>query len=330
MLDHDLMSIALAAGLTARTRTSPNPWVGAALLTLDGRVFEGATEPPGQRHAERVALDAAVAAGADLRGATLATTLEPCAHQGRTGPCVAPILEAGIRRVLVATHDPDPQVDGRGVTQLRAAGVEVTTGVLQSIAERDLQPYLHHRRTGRPFVVLKLATTIDGCVAAADGSSRWITGPEARRAVHELRAISDAVLVGAGTVRADDPELTTRLVDGPSPRRVVLGDAPAAAKAHPCTTWLGPIPELLALLGAEGVLQLLVEGGPTTAAAFHQLGLVDRYVFHLSPAIMGDGAGAFRGVHTPTIADLWRGRTVGVRTLGHDVEITVEPMREQQ
>ena len=317
---------ALEVAATARLRTSPNPWVGCVLVTADGRTFEGATEPPGQRHAERVALDAARAAGADTHGATAYVTLEPCSHHGRTPPCADALVEAGVARVVVSLTDPDPKVAGAGIARLRDAGVEVTSGVLADEAAEQLAPYLHHRRTGRPFVVLKLATTLDGRVAAVDGTSRWITGVEARTAAHQLRAESDAIVVGAGTVRADDPSLTTRLVDGPSPRRIVLGRAPDGAKVHPCTEWTGELTELLDTLGAEGVLQVMVEGGARVATSFHTAGLVDRYVLHLAPALMGDGQAALH-LSTPTMADLWRGRIVSTRRLGDDLEVVLEPRR---
>lgn len=317
---------ALEVAATARLRTSPNPWVGCVLVTVDGRTFEGATEPPGQRHAERVALDAARAAGADTHGATAYVTLEPCSHHGRTPPCADALVEAGVARVVVSLTDPDPKVAGAGIARLRDAGVEVTSGVLADEAAEQLAPYLHHRRTGRPFVVLKLATTLDGRVAAVDGTSQWITGIEARTAAHQLRAESDAIVVGAGTVRADDPSLTTRLVDGPSPRRIVLGRAPDGAKVHPCTEWTGGLTELLDTLGTEDVLQLMVEGGARVATSFHAAGLVDRYVLHLAPALMGDGQAALH-LSTPTMADLWRGRIVSTRRLGDDLEVVLEPRR---
>ena len=282
MNDEAFLQQAIEVAATARLRTSPNPWVGCVLVTADGRVFTGATEPPGGRHAERVALDAATAAGAHTGGATAYVTLEPCSHHGRTPPCADALVAAGVGRVVVALTDPDPKVSGKGIARLQEAGIEVRTGVCQHAAAEQLAPYLHHRRTGRPFVVLKLATTLDGRIAAADGSSQWITGVEARTAAHRLRAESDAIVVGAGTVRADDPSLTTRLVDGPSPRRVVLGSAPAGARVHPCLEWRGDPGELLHTLGAEGVLQVMVEGGARVAASFHSAGLVDRYVLHLA------------------------------------------------
>jgi diaminohydroxyphosphoribosylaminopyrimidine deaminase/5-amino-6-(5-phosphoribosylamino)uracil reductase len=172
-----------------------------------------------------------------------------------------------------------------------------------------------------------MAATLDGRTADAAGASRWITGDAARRRVHEMRAESDAVLVGAGTVRADDPALTTRDVPGPSPRRVVLGAAPAGARVHPCTEWDGELEPLLDRLGGEGVLQLLVEGGARTLGAFHSRGLVDRYVVHLAPAIMGgrDGTPLVDAAPSRAMAALWRGRLVSATPVGGDLEIVVEP-----
>ncbi len=327
MQTDDLMRRAMAVAQTARCRTSPNPWVGCVIATRDGRTFEGSTEPPGGRHAERVAIYAAIAAGADLRGATVAVTLEPCSHHGRTPPCAEALIRAQVGQVHIGVRDPDTRVSGRGIAMLRAAGIEVVEDVFGDEVTEQLAPYLHHRRTGRPFVVLKMATTLDGCIAAADGTSQWITGSAARTAAHQLRAESDAILVGAGTVRADDPSLTTRLVEGPSPRRVVLGRAPSTAKVHPCLEWQGPIPELLDHLGADGVLQVLVEGGARVAASFLDEGLVDRSVVYVAPAVMGDGTTAWPGERTPTIAALRRGRTVSARRVGDDVEIVIEPAR---
>ena len=221
--DEQLMQRAIALAATARTRTSPNPWVGCAIQTLAGEIFEGATEPPGGPHAEVVALRSA---GEAARGATLASTLEPCSHHGRTPPCVDAIVAAGVARVVVGIEDPDPHVRGEGIAQLRAAGIEVATGACADEVRAQLAPYLKHRLTGKPYVVLKLAGTLDGRTAAPDGTSQWITGDAARRDAHRLRAESDAVIVGAGTVRADDPSLTVRHVQGRDPMRVVLGHAP--------------------------------------------------------------------------------------------------------
>ena len=216
-------------GESVRGTTAPNPWVGAVLVTADGRRFEGATEPPPGRHAEIVAFDAARDARSDPAGATLYTTLEPCSHTGRTPPCVEAIIAAGIARVVVGVADPDPNVAGQGVAALRAAGVDVavgagaaSTGHAASGVRQSLAPYLHQRRTGRPWVVLKLAATLDGRTAAPDGTSQWITSPEARADAHALRARCDAVLVGAGTVRADNPSLTVRELPLGDARRALL------------------------------------------------------------------------------------------------------------
>ena len=206
---------------------------------------------------------------------------------------------------------------------MRAGGLEVVVGVAADEVAEQLAPYLVHRRTGRPYVMLKLAATVDGGTAAPDDTSQWITGPEARADAHRLRAESQAVLVGAGTVRADDPSLTVRHVEGPDPLRVVLGRAPAGAKVHPCLERHGDLGAILDELGGRGVLHLLVEGGATVAHAFHAAGLVDRYVVYLAPAVFGgdDAVGLFRGPGAPTIGALARGRFVSVSPLGADVRL---------
>ncbi|MDA3031035.1 MAG: bifunctional diaminohydroxyphosphoribosylaminopyrimidine deaminase/5-amino-6-(5-phosphoribosylamino)uracil reductase RibD [Actinomycetota bacterium] len=316
------MQHAIELAWSVRTTTAPNPWVGAALLANDGTVHVGATQPPGGAHAE---IGVLTAAGSDAVGATLAITLEPCCHTGRTGPCTTAIIEAGVVRVLIGIKDPDEQVAGGGITALQDAGIEVVVGTLSAEVRAQLEPYLHHRRTGRPYVILKLAATLDGRTAAPDGDSKWVTSEEARTDVHQMRAESQAILVGAGTVRADNPSLNVRLVDGPSPRRIVLGAAPADANIHPCTEWVGPIPELLDRLGTEGVLQLMVEGGANVASEFHDASLVDRYVLYVAPAIFGgnDAHPLFVGDGAPTMADLRRGRFVATRRLGNDIRLDV-------
>jgi len=326
-IDEQSMREAVLVAASARLTCRPNPWVGAVLVSADGRRFSGFTQPVGQSHAEVQALRAA---GDAARGATMYVTLEPCNHFGRTPPCTEAIIAAGVARVVVGVHDPDPRVAGSGIERLRAAGVRVDVGACHDIVGEQLAPYLHHRRTGRPFVVLKLAMTIDGYIAAKSGSGGWITGETARRRVHEMRAESDAIVVGAGTVRADDPQLTVRDADGPSPRRIVLGRAPLDARVQPCTEWNGALPELLDELGRDGVLQLMVEGGAKTAASFHAAGLIDRYVFHIAPAVMGggDGVPAFAGDTAATLADVWRGRLVSTQVLGDDVEVVIEPKRD--
>ena len=322
--DEQLMQRAIGAAAMARTRTSPNPWVGAGLLTIDGDLHTGATEPPGGAHAEIVALHAA---GAAARGATLATTLEPCGHHGRTGPCTEAIIDAGVQRVLIGVLDPDPNVAGTGVEQLSAAGVDVEIGVAADAVEEQLAPYLHHRRTGRPWVVLKWGASLDGRTAAPDASSQWITSAAARTDAHRLRSESDAIVVGAATVRADDPSLTTRLVEGPSPRRVVLGEAPTGAAVHPCLEWQGTVTDLLDQLGEDGVIQLMVEGGAHVFAQFVAARLVDRVVAYVAPAMFAgdDARPIFAGPGAGTIGDLTQGRFIDVRPVGPDLRIEYAP-----
>ncbi len=328
--DERHMAQAIAAAQSARLLASPNPWVGAVLVT-GAATYQAATAPPGGPHAEVSVLRLAADAGDVTAGSTLYTTLEPCAHFGRTPPCVDAIIAAGVRRVVVALVDPDPRVSGRGIEVLRRAGVTVSIGTQADAVERQLAPYLKHRRTGRPWVVLKLAATMDGRTAAPDASSRWITGPAARRDVHELRAASDAVLVGAGTVRADDPELTVRHAwnaagEVRQPLRVVLGRAPQGAKVLPALELSGDLEHVLEHLGGLGVLQLLVEGGAKVAHDLHAAGLVDRYVLYLAPAFFGgdDARPLFDGPGAPSIEEVWRGRIVSVEQLGADLRVELE------
>ncbi len=326
-LDHAaMMGRAVARAQHSRLLAPPNPWVGCVVVATDGTSFEGSTRRPGGQHAERVAL---AAAGGRAKGATLYSTLEPCSHEGRTGPCVDAVIAAGVTTVVVALEDPDPLVSGAGIAKLQDAGIEVLVGPGSEEVEKQLAPYLHQRRTGRPYVVLKLASTLDGRTAAPDGSSQWITGKAARADAHLLRAQSDAILVGAGTVRADNPQLTVRGVlapDGKPPRtplRVVLGSAAADAAVQPCLEYSGDLEGLLDQLGQESVLQLMVEGGSSVAGAFHRAGLVDHYVLYLAPALMGgdDGKSLLGGAGAATIDQIFRGEIDQMVKLGDDVRV---------
>lgn len=325
--DTALMARAVARAEHSRLLAPPNPWVGAVLVAPDGTSFEGSTRRPGGPHAEREVL---ARAGGRARGGVLYVTLEPCSHRGRTGPCAEAVIEAGVARVVIAVTDPDERVSGRGVAALRAAGIEVEIGPGADGVERQLAPYLAQRRSGRPLVVLKLAATMDGRVAAPDGTSQWITGPEARADAHRLRAESDAILVGAGTVRADDPRLTVRGVEAPDgrpvrdPLRVVLGRAPDVAAVRPCLELSGEPATILDELGRRGdVLQVMIEGGAAVAGAFHRAGLVDRYVLYLAPALFGgaDGRPLFDGGGASSLADLWRGHIESIRPVGSDLRV---------
>lgn len=329
MHDEEAMAQAIDLGATVRVIADPNPWVGCVIEASDGRVFVGATERPGGRHAEVVALEAA---GPAARGATVWVTLEPCAHTGRTGPCAEALVQAGVSRVVVAIEDPDARVEGGGIEILRTAGIDVELGVRGDEVRRQLAPYLKHRTSGRPWVVLKLASSIDGRTAAPDGSSKWITGGAAQSDAHRLRAESGAIVVGAGTVRADDPSLTVRHVEGEDPLRVVLGTASAGARVLPALEFSGELPDLLDLLGERGIMQVLVEGGATVAGSFHREGLVDQYVVYLAPAIFGgeDARPLFAGPSVGSIQDVWRGAITAVDHLGGDLRIDVSPVAPSQ
>jgi diaminohydroxyphosphoribosylaminopyrimidine deaminase/5-amino-6-(5-phosphoribosylamino)uracil reductase len=279
------VSIELALELAARHagRGYPNPTIGAVVLGPRGAVVgEGVSEPAGGPHAEAVALDAA---GEAARGGTLFVTMEPCAHHGRTPPCVERILEAGVSRVVSGCADPNPEAGG-GVERLRAAGVDVELLDL-SEARRQNESWRTWVSEGRPHVILKLASTLDGRVAVP--GRRWVTGEESRRRVHELRAAVDAVAVGMGTVRADAPQLDAR--DVPvvrQPRRLAFGRGPLPQGSE-LELRSGPLADELGALAAEGVQSLLLEGGPTLATAFLADGLVDRLLLFVAPVVAGEG-----------------------------------------
>lgn len=322
--------------------TSPRPWVGCVVVASDGSVFEGATDGTEGSHAEQAAV---AEAGDEARGATLYTTLEPCVHYGKTPPCTDAIIKTGVSRVVIAVGDPDEKVSGRGGAVLREAGIEVEIGVCRSEAEELLAPYLTHRTLGRPHVTLKLAATLDGRTAMPDGSSQWITGEEARADAHLLRAQSDAVMVGAGTARRDNPSLTVRDARLPShvrleqvqPKRFVLGEIPQGSRLlesdpakgiSPAEELRGDISDILADLAKQDILSVLLEGGSSTAAAFHEAKLIDRYVFYLAPALAGgtQGAPVLAGETVPNIADVWRGQIRSVKKIGDDLRIDLKPL----
>ncbi len=331
------MARARELGLSVLGTTSPNPAVGAVILDSGGvPVGEGATAPPGGPHAEVTAL---AQAGERARGGTAVVTLEPCAHTGRTGPCADALIAAGVARVVVAVPEPT-ELAGGGADRLRAAGIAVELGVEQTEAEEGaLAPWLTGVREHRPFVIWKVAATLDGRVAAADGSSRWITGEQARAAVHRLRATCDAVLVGSGTVLTDDPQLTVRDAEGRptdrQPLRVVVDRrgrlAPTArvlddaAPTH--VSRAGTPAELLAELFDRDVRRVLLEGGPTLAAAFLRAGLVDEAVVHLAPSLLGAGPSLVGDLGISTMAGALSLRIVDLIPMGGDVQIRLRPTR---
>ncbi len=331
------MRRALALGRSALGRTSPNPPVGCVLLDASGRVVgEGATAPAGGPHAEIVALGQA---GPEARGATAVVTLEPCRHVGRTGPCTRALVEAGIARVVYAVDDPDPAAGG-GAGDLLAAGVAVEAGLLADEAARGaLEAWLFAVRHGRVFVTWKYAATLDGRTAAQDGTSRWITGPMARAQVHQLRADSDAVLVGVGTVLADDPQLTVRGPDGEpgdrQPLRVVFdrsGRTPADARvrddAAPTLLTTEAPACVLASLYDRGARSALLEGGATLAGAFVAAGLVDRVVGYVAPKLLAGGPPVLAGAGIDTLAAAFALDIDTVAQVGPDVRIIARPTRE--
>ena len=323
--------------------TSPNPPVGAVVLDEHGDVVgEGATQPPGSPHAEVMALRQA-----GHRAHTVVVTLEPCDHTGRTGPCTEQLIGADVKRVVIACAEPTALAGG-GVERLRDAGVEVLSGVLEAeVAAGPLAAWLHRQVSGRPYVTWKYAATLDGRSAAADGSSRWITGEAARADVHRLRAQSDAIVVGVGTVLVDDPSLTARPDPGHQPLRVVLdssGRTPATAKvlddaAPTLVVTTGPsygddrtlvlgehdLDGLMKALDERGIVSILLEGGPTLAGAFLRAGLVDRVIGFVAPALLGAGLTALGDAGVGTIDQAIRLRLVDVTRLGDDLRLTMEP-----
>ncbi|GAA3630512.1 bifunctional diaminohydroxyphosphoribosylaminopyrimidine deaminase/5-amino-6-(5-phosphoribosylamino)uracil reductase RibD [Kineosporia mesophila] len=354
--DAEIEAMRQAIGLAARGLATvlPNPVVGCVLLGPDGTVVgEGWHEHAGGPHAEVMALRAA---GERARGTTAVVTLEPCNHTGRTGPCSEALIAAGVTRVVVAVPDPSDEACG-GAVRLREAGVDVETGVLTQEAEQGLEPgegnevWLTAVRRQRPFVTWKFAATLDGRVAAQDGTSQWITSVEARGDVHRLRAQVDTMLVGVGTVLADDPLLTVRDADGKplarQPLRVVADTrnrTPQNAKIRgdDAPTWIATGEEVGVVTGSKGSSALdlpslmhqlyvrdrrhvLLEGGPRLAGAMVEAGLVDRVIAYLAPALLGAGPNALIDAGITTIADVWRLDLVDVRQVGGDVRVLARP-----
>lgn len=345
------MRRAVALAADAPWLAHPRPTVGAVVLDPAGvQVGEGVTEPGG-RHAEPVAL---AAAGEAARGGTLVATLEPCAATGRTGACTSAVVSAGVRRVVYAVTDPLPPFAG-GAGQLSAAGVDVEGGVLAEEAWATLAGWLGAAGASRPVVTWKAAATLDGRTAAVDGTSRWITGPAARRQAHELRARHDAVLVGIATVLADDPALTVRDAEGADPLRVVAdtsGRTPAGARllgpgavlaiagdtpdpgldAEILRVPRGPAgldPQaLLGALAGRGVRSVLLEGGARLAGAFAAAGLIDRAFLFLAPQLLGDGTPLLQDVGLATITAAQRWRIEDVTRVGDDLRVIARPVRE--
>ena len=360
-MDH--LRSALEMALSVLGTTSPNPAVGAVVVQ-DGRVVgRGATQPPGQAHAEVCALREA---GELAQGAALYVTLEPCCHWGRTPPCTGAIIEAGIERVVVACDDPNPAVSGRGVARLREAGIEVTREDLPETREL-YEAFAKHVNTGLPFVIAKFAMSLDGKIATRTGDSKWVTGPEARGLVQEMRREHDGILVGVNTVLADDPALTARDETGHplerQPVRAVLDSrcrtpvqsqllrqpgrtiVYATGAASPgdmrrlesagaevvcvSATDSGQVgaPDVLAHLGAEGVVSLIVEGGGAVLGSFFDAGLVDKVRAFIAPVIIGgaDASSPVGGLGASAMSAAWRLEDTAMQQTGPDWLLTGYP-----
>lgn len=306
------MAAALALASRGRGRTAPNPNVGCVLVKGGRVVGRGWTQPGGRPHAEAMAL---AEAGEKSRGATAYVTLEPCAHASPRGPACADLLiEGGVARVVAALRDPDPRTDGAGLARLAAAGIATDCGVLAAESRAAMAGFLTRRALGRPFVTLKLATSLDGAIALADGTSRWITGPEARAHAHLERSRHEAILVGRGTLEMDAPLLDVRLpgLADRSPRRLLLtaGAAPAGWEAVHA-------PEAIDML--TGVDHLLVEGGAGAAAAFLAVDRVDRLLLYRAPILIGGGKPALGDIGLASLpAAHGRWRRSDARQLGSD------------
>jgi diaminohydroxyphosphoribosylaminopyrimidine deaminase / 5-amino-6-(5-phosphoribosylamino)uracil reductase len=365
-MEHEaFMRRALDLAERGRGLASPNPVVGAVVVKDGTVVGEGWHEGPGTPHAEAAALRAA---GDLARGATLYVSLEPCDHHGRTPPCAPAIVASGVRTVVAAMVDPNPVVDGRGFERLRSSGVEVVTPVLAEAAARTNEAFAKHVRTGLPLVVFKMAATLDGKVAARDGSSRWITGEDARARVHRMRGEADAIAIGAGTALADDPSLTVRdpayrgnpplrvLVDArgavPANGRLFSAEAPTvvatteAASPARRAEWTAagadllvfdaeggrvPLGSLLASLGKRDVQTVLLEGGPTLGWSAVREGLVDRLVLFLAPKLLGGerAPGVLGGEGFAPVGQAVRLRVTDVSMVGEDLMVEADVHRDR-
>lgn len=354
-----MMRRALSLARKGIGRTSPNPAVGAVVVRDGVIVGEGWHKRAGTPHAE---IHALAMAGELARGGDVYVTLEPCSHFGKTPPCADALLAAGVSRVFVGMIDPNPLVSGSGVERLRRAGVVVETGLLEKECRSLNEAFIKHVTTGRPLVVLKSALTLDGKTATASGDSRWVTSAESRKAVHRLRAGMDGVMVGVGTVLADDPELTVRLVTGRNPLRIVVDSGlrsplrsrllatvreagviiatacddgakvaaltAAGAELLVCQRKEGRVDlgEMLDRLGARGVQSILLEGGETLAGEMLRSGLIDKFLFFLAPKLVGgEGKGLFAGPGASLMSQAVPLRIETISRVGADILLEAYP-----
>lgn len=332
--DAERSALRHAFTLAANGPRGLNPQVGAVILSPDGTVLaEGWHHGAGTPHAEIDALSKLTPDAA--RGATAVVTLEPCNHTGRTGPCAVALIEAGVARVVYSAEDPGAVSSG-GAERLRAAGVDVEGGALRGEGEELISSWLTVQRLGRPHVTVKWAQSLDGRAAASDGTSQWITGPDARADVHRRRAQADAIVVGTGTVLADDPALTARTPDGAlyedQPRPVIVGTRAvpqaAALRRHPRPFMQDEgedLRDLLDRLRELGAHRVFLEGGPTLAASFLRQGLVDELLVYIAPTLIGGDRVAVDDIGVSTIAEQRRLDIVGLDRLGDDILVTLTP-----
>jgi diaminohydroxyphosphoribosylaminopyrimidine deaminase/5-amino-6-(5-phosphoribosylamino)uracil reductase len=356
MSEQQYMQLALDLAVRAVGRTCPNPPVGAVVVRDNEIVGRGYHPEAGQPHAEIFALNEA---GEKAAGATLYVTLEPCNHQGRTGPCTEAIIKAGISRVVVGATDPNPKVAGTGLQRLKTAGIEIESGVLNDECRELIAPFARHVSTGLPLVTLKMAMTLDGQTATSSGDSRWISNEESRLHVHRMRDRSDAIMAGIGTVLADDPQLTTRLPDGgqdpirivvdsnlqlPVSAQVLTVDSPtglvvitiesadivrikslekagAEVVVVPAVDGQVDLKAMVAELGRRNIQSVLLEGGATLAAAALRQGIIDRVAIFVAPKLLGgnDGAMLFNGIGCTLMSEAVKLENIRVSRFGDDV-----------
>lgn len=354
--DESLIRRTLALAARARGRTSPNPMVGALVLKNGKIISEGYHKKAGTAHAEVIAIDRA---GDEARGSTLYVSLEPCCHRDkRTPPCTDKIISSGIRRVVIAMSDPNPKVAGKGTEELRKNGIEVVSGVLENEARRLNEYYIKYISTRRPFVIMKVAMTLDGKIATPEGESKWITGEKARREVQRLRCGVDAIISAAGTVAADDPQLTCRTIKGRSPLRVIVD--PRLDIGHMMKVFSVPPPtvvatcrpgidradakevlsergidiiehvgervdlrRLMAELGRRGIMSVMVEAGSSFTSSCLESGIVDKVFFFIAPKIIGGKSSfpAIGGESFRRLSEAYRVREMRARRVGEDILI---------
>jgi len=356
--DQEYMQLAIEEGRKSRLIAPPNPWVGC-LIVQDGKIVgRGSSQPAGQAHAE---IEALKNAGEQAQGGTAYVTLEPCSHQGQTPPCVDALIRAKLKRIVIAIEDPDSQVNGNGIKHLKNAGIAVETGVCRDVAEQEFAAYLHHRKTGLPYCVLKCAISLDGRLCASDGSSQWISGKRSRKDAHQLRAQSQAIVVGSGTAIKDQPALTVREVDGVvnPPLRVLLdGRGRTKATGPLFDLSLGPVliyttskadqntvthwkkrgceivevmasslgegvhlPQVLKDLGKRGVIQMLLEGGSSVYSQALEFDCVNLLCLYLGNCFIGNGKPAFNLTTIQTIQEAKKWHLDSVETLGETVKL---------